>query len=650
MRAKPLVRLPWITLAVALGLGLTAAQPAWGFRVVCYNLLNYSGGTDRLEYFRTVTDSLDADIVVVQEMTSQTGVNAFLNNVLNYNSPGAYKAMPFVNGPDTDNACFYKSALLDSISHQQINTAIRQTSEYVFRPDGYSSSAAEFRLLSTHLKAGNTSEDEADRLVQANVIRNYLNGLPSGSHFMVMGDFNVYTSTDLGYQRLVRSETDNDGRTKDPINRPGAWHDNYTFAGIHTQSTRTTDFGGGSTGGMDDRFDQILISYALDDGDGLSYVASSYFAFGNDGYHLNAAINAMPNFIVSQAVADALHYASDHTPVVAGFQLPARLDATDVLAFGSWIVGGAAQRTLTVANDAPAPADELSYTLTAPAGFTAPGGTFTANAGTGSDHSIGMSTAAAGVLSGTLVVNSNDLDYPAWNVSLSGTVLNHAVPSLDALVAVLVDTIDFGAHAPDEFSEQPFSVHNLGFTSLQALLDVYDATIEGGGGLFSFTGGVIPQEIGAAPAGYSIGFDADMAQQDSLYAAVLTLETRDDTDVQGGTTLSDLVIHLSACVTSGSGVPETPTALALGPARPNPFTEGTVLSLALPDAANVVVSIHDLTGRLVRTLVSQTLGAGVHEIAWDGRDGRGERAASGVYFFRAEVGERREVRKLVLMK
>jgi hypothetical protein len=420
----------------------------------------------------------------------------------------------------------------------------------------------------------------------------------------------------------------------------------------HTQSSRVLDIGdGGSTGGMDDRFDQILVSYALDDGSGLSYVANSYFAFGNDSYHLNAAVNAMPNQVVGLAVANALYYGSDHLPVACSFQVPAKIDAPTSLAFGSYIVGTTAERTLAVTNGAADPADELSYSLAAPSGFTAPGGTFVANAGVGNNHTIGMNTTSAADLSGPLVVSSNDLDHATWNVSLSGTVLAHAVPSLSASATVLLDTLDFGSHVAGEFTDMPLNAYNRGYVALQALLEVYDHTLVGGDGRFHIVGGFVLKEAGASPASYTIGFDSTGAADDSLYTAVLTLKTRDDTAVSGGTNLSDLVIHLSAYVQGGSGVPDDAlTAIALGSARPNPFTGGTALSLSLPEPADVTVEIHDIAGRVVRTLVSRPMPAGEHEIAWDGRDDRGEDVASGVYFCHAAVGDWREARKLVLLR
>jgi hypothetical protein len=145
-----------------------------------------------------------------------------------------------------------------------------------------------------------------------------LNGHPQGTKFIVSGDLNLYGTDEPAYQKLLAEEPENYGRSFDPIDRYGGWHNNSSFADIHTQSTRTADLGdGGSTGGMDDRFDFILVSEPM-----LEKVKeNSYMAFGNDGNHFNQAINNGTNSAVSPEVADALYYASDHLPVIADFDL-----------------------------------------------------------------------------------------------------------------------------------------------------------------------------------------------------------------------------------------------------------------------------------------------------------------------------------------
>ena len=62
---------------------------------------------------------------------------------------------------------------------------------------------------------------------------------------------------------LTGDSGDNDGRLFDPIDRIGHWHNNSSYADVHTQSTRTTQFGGGANGGMDDRFDWLFVSEAI---------------------------------------------------------------------------------------------------------------------------------------------------------------------------------------------------------------------------------------------------------------------------------------------------------------------------------------------------------------------------------------------------
>ena len=115
---------------------------------------------------------------------------------------------------------------------------------------------------------------------------------------------NFYTSSEEGYQELLTA-------LEDPLDSPGNWHNNIDFVDIHTQSTRVEQFGGGATGGLDDRFDFILISNSLQD----NVIPSSYTEPGNDGKHFNLSINNG----ISDPVIDALYYASDHLPVYCDF-------------------------------------------------------------------------------------------------------------------------------------------------------------------------------------------------------------------------------------------------------------------------------------------------------------------------------------------
>lgn len=325
----PLPRCLWM-LIVGVAF-LQGAEAADTVRVATYNLLNYPG-TDaavRNPYFRAVLRTMDPDVLVVQEMTSSSGVSGFLNNVLNLGQAGMYSAAPFNNGPDTDNAFFYKPTKVSFVGATYIGTALRNIAEYRFIPSGQTDTV---RVYSVHLKA-----NEADSLLrfgEATILRDRLNVLPQGARFIVGGDFNIYRSSEPAFQKLIGSEANNNGRCKDPLNAIGNWHANFSFRAIHTQSTRTRSFGDGATGGLDDRFDMLLISYSMDS----LVIPSSYTAYGNDGNHFNDSINRLPNAAVPDSVANGLHYATDHLPVFADFVFGGSAGGTGftTVASGNW--------------------------------------------------------------------------------------------------------------------------------------------------------------------------------------------------------------------------------------------------------------------------------------------------------------------------
>ena len=126
----------------------------------------------------------------------------------------------------------------------------------------------------------------------------------------------MMSSTEKAFKILTGNQANNNGRLIDPIHKTGKWHDKSKHRPIHTESTRKSKFGGGKGGGLDDRFDMILISYGLDQDGKLIYRQGNYVTCGNDGKHLNKAVNKPKNKIVSPDIADALYMASDHLPVI----------------------------------------------------------------------------------------------------------------------------------------------------------------------------------------------------------------------------------------------------------------------------------------------------------------------------------------------
>ena len=78
------------------------------------------------------------------------------------------------------------------------------------------------------------------------------------------------------------------------------------------------------------------------------------------------------------------------------------------------------------------------------------------------------------------------------------------------------------------------------------------------------------------------------------------------------------------------------------------LTAGTAVT-AQADT-RVDLTVHDLRGRLVRTLAAGELAAGRHDLVWDGKTDHGAGAASGVYFLRLTAAGFAEQRKLVMAR
>lgn len=315
----------WLILGcIFFSLQYAHAQNNDTIKVAAYNLLHYpdvsSGAasaldtTNRHPHYRNIVSAMDPDILVVEEVQSPLGFTWFLNGVMNANQM-AYGGATFVNGPDMDAGLFYKTSKFQFIATKTIATNLRNIYEYTLR---HISTGDTLRVYAVHLKASAGSLEEQQRLSEVDSLRKVTNALPSGSNFIVLGDFNLYGAQEPAYLKLKQVQAGAEGHFFDLINLPGVWND-PTYAAHHTQSTRTRSFGGGSTGGVDDRFDLILYSKAITDAGGMEVVPNSLVPFGNDGNHYNDSINKFPNTAVNVSVANALHQASDHLPITMKF-------------------------------------------------------------------------------------------------------------------------------------------------------------------------------------------------------------------------------------------------------------------------------------------------------------------------------------------
>ncbi len=291
-------------------------------RIMTYNILNYTDNNNdsRNVYYKKIIGGAKPDILVLQEIKTAASVSQFLNSVLG----SKFKAGTFIPNQainETNNAIFYKDSLFTFISNYPIvitpnpGQTERDISEFKLV---HNFSKDTIIIYSAHLKSSTGAENEQRRLKEVSKLRERTATLSEKSYYIIVGDFNIYSSFESAYLKLTDAESN--GYFIDPIPITGVYNDSL-YAAYHTQSTRWQSLpDGGATGGLDDRFDFILISPSLvNNNSKVKYITGSYTAYGNDGKHYDRSINDAGNSAVGQEIADALFYGSDHLPVYADF-------------------------------------------------------------------------------------------------------------------------------------------------------------------------------------------------------------------------------------------------------------------------------------------------------------------------------------------
>jgi len=399
-----------LTLSVAVATLLMAGAAHGQLRVANWNVTTYSSG--RVSEFQTAFFAQAPsgiqfwpDVLIAQEVQGATAANNFKNLLNTYSDARGPGPRDYAVAPvgSSGNAMFYRTSKVTLVGNPVVLTTVpgvtcttattcppRSNERYLVRLTGYAAPAvsgtgSEMYLYSAHMKAGDTTTDQGRRTLEVDRLRADTNALPAAAHFILGGDFNIQSSSQIAFQNLLGGATI--GRFFDPINTPGAWNNNCTYKWVFTQDPALN-----SSGGFDDRLDFLLISAALKNGSGLSYIGDttsnyntwcasnnnwdnpnhSYRTWGNDGFACNTNLRTTGNTMVGPTIASALAtsaLSNGHLPVYLDLRVPPKVTAPTIINLGTVTAGSAASATLAITNSTDVRTFAINPTTAAAAGL-----------------------------------------------------------------------------------------------------------------------------------------------------------------------------------------------------------------------------------------------------------------------------------------
>jgi hypothetical protein len=283
-------------------------------------------------------------------------------------------------------------------------------------------------------------------------------------------------------------------------------------------------------------------------------------------------------------------------------------------------------------------ATDYSFRVTTGGGtnpFTFTSGTITIlnpNATAGANAELAMSASVAPVISGSaLFVLGQGAGTVAsaagFRISLNSvSILNHLTINTGTVGVVLLTNVTLNGTLTVKSS----GTLSGGSFLLKAPRYLYN------GDVAQVTGTIIPDTVKVVTVDNPLGVTASkaLAITDTLYLVSGTLS--------GPYTAA-------VTITGGTGVEENgtelPAGFALGQNYPNPFNPSTTISFSLAERGTTLLTVYDVLGREVGTLINGTLEAGTHAVTWDAAG-----VAGGVYYYTLRSGASEQTRKMLLLK
>jgi hypothetical protein len=280
----------------------------------------------------------------------------------------------------------------------------------------------------------------------------------------------------------------------------------------------------------------------------------------------------------------------------------------------------------------------------------------------GSNNTVGGSTPDAGNL---ITGNTEDGIYQVGSVGARNSYLSNSIYNNGGLGIDLRSFVGNRGVDSNDFQD-PDTGPNLR-QNFPAILWASSAHSTIGASLNSVPGGAYTVQFFSNPVCDASGYGEG---KDYLGSVAVTTDSNGDaefvcttdvpfsdgqyitataTDASGNT--SEFSLCLLVTPVTSAETENTPTVAALYQAVPNPFNPSTTIRFDVPDGGvRVQISVYDVAGRLVKTLVDDRLDAGRRQVTWDGRNQTGSPVASGMYFYRMTTESYAATHKMLLLK
>lgn len=271
-------------------------------RICSYNIDRWDKSDSvRIPSIRKILEAIDADIIMIQGIASLPAFFAFNKSITDSITPHLIGST-FIKDTQESYVALYFNIDKFIIGGKTVRIDAK-TTDFLIRPLVHINYGLRINIASIRLVNATDTLKEKEKIQE---VKQILDTIKTMNNIILGGSLYMRSADEKIYQSLI-----NEGGVSDPISSLGIWSANSSFANIHTSSTRFEPSDSNLSGGLNDRFDQILLSKSMF----KNYKPDSYTTYGNDGMHFKKSVNSPTNLVVSNDIADALYEVSSHLPV-----------------------------------------------------------------------------------------------------------------------------------------------------------------------------------------------------------------------------------------------------------------------------------------------------------------------------------------------